>query len=53
MDHWLRTGKPTSVKESPRLDEALKLYLDWLETTTELRPLTKDNLREPGDAFCQ
>ena len=45
VDHWLRTGKPASLKESPRLDEAQKTYLDWLETTTELRPLTKINLR--------
>ena len=45
VDHWLRTGKPATIRESPRLDEARKAYLDWLETTTELRPLTKDNLR--------
>ena len=44
IDHWLRTGKPTTVKESPRLDEALKQYSDWLDTTTELRPLTKVHL---------
>ena len=45
VDHWLRTGKPASVKESPRLDEALKTFTDWLATTQELRPMTKDNLR--------
>src|ERR1043166_4041563 len=45
VDHWLRTGKPKTIKESPRLDEALKSYVDWLETTTELRPLTKSHLR--------
>jgi integrase len=45
VDHWLRTGKPASIKESPRLDEALKLYLDWLDGTTDLRPVTKANLR--------
>ena len=45
VDHWLRTGKPASVKESPRLDEALKVFTDWLTTTQELRPMTKDNLR--------
>ena len=45
IDHWLRTGKPTAVKDSPRLDEALKLYSDWLDTTTELRPITKLHLR--------
>lgn len=45
VDHWLRTGKPTTIKESPRLDEALKAYEDWLETTTDLRQVTKDHLR--------
>jgi len=45
VDHWLRTGKPKSVKESPRLEEALAIYLEWLKTTTELRDKTKENLR--------
>ncbi len=45
VDHWLRTGKPATIKESPRLDEARQAFADWLETTTELRPKTKDNLR--------
>ena len=45
VDHWLRTGKPVTIKESPRLDEALKAYEDWLETTTDLRPVTKGHLR--------
>lgn len=45
VDHWLRTGKPASIKESPRLDEALTAYAAWLETTTNLRPLTKNHLR--------
>jgi integrase len=45
VDHWLRTGKPKTIKESPRLDEALKSYLDWMETTTDLRQVTKNHLR--------
>ena len=45
VDHWLRTGKPASIKESPRLDEARKAFLDWLDVTAELRPKTKENLR--------
>jgi site-specific recombinase XerD len=45
VDHWLRTGKPKTIKESPRLDEALKAYVEWMATTTELRPVTKTNLR--------
>ena len=51
VDHWLRTGKPASVKESPRLDEALKTFTDWLGTTQELRPMTKDNLRHRVTRF--
>ena len=51
VDHWLRTGKPASVKESPRLDEALKAFTDWLTTTQELRPMTKDNLRNRVTRF--
>ena len=46
VDHWLRTGKPATVKESPRLEEARKSYLEWLAATTELRPSTKENLRQ-------
>jgi hypothetical protein len=45
VDHWLRTGKPKTIKESPRLDEALKTFTDWLASTAELRPVTKSNLR--------
>ena len=45
VDHWLRTGKPKAVGESPRLDEALKAYTDWLAITTDLRALTKAHLR--------
>jgi integrase len=45
VDHWLRTGKPASIKESPRLEEAMAAYLEWLQTTPELRYKTKENLR--------
>jgi len=53
VDHWLRTGKPKTIKESPRLDEALKSYLDWMATTTELRPITKINLRLRSTYFIK
>ena len=53
IDHWLRTGKPTVIKESPRLDDALKEFLAWLETTTELRPATKSNLRSRVGNFVK
>ena len=46
VDHWLRTGKPATITESPRLDEARQAFVDWLELTTELRPATKENLRQ-------
>jgi integrase len=45
VDHWLRTGRPSAVADSPRLDDALKLYNEWLAVTTELRPLTKGRMR--------
>ena len=51
VDHWLRTGQPKTIKESPRLDEALKVYTEWLETTTELRELTKNRLRNRVEHF--
>lgn len=51
VDHWLRTGKPKTIKESPRLDEALKVYTEWLATTTELRALTKNRLRNRVEHF--
>ena len=51
VDHWLRTGKPKTIKESPRLDEALKVYTEWLTTTTELRALTKNRLRNRVEHF--
>jgi len=53
VDHWLRTGKPTTIKESPRLDEALKVYEDWLETTTDLRAVTKGHLRRRVTHFVK
>ena len=45
VDHWLRTGKPAVIKESPRLDDALKAFLAYLDVTNELRERTKTNLR--------
>jgi integrase len=53
IDHWLRTGKPAVVKESPRLDDALKEYTTWMEGTTELRPETKLNLRRRVTNFVR
>jgi integrase len=53
IDHWLRTGKPAAVKESPRMDEALEKFKAWLETTAELRDKTKVNLRNRVGNFVK
>ncbi len=53
VDHWLRTGQPKSIKESPRLDEALQAYEEWLATTTDLRQLTKSHLRRRVTHFVR
>ena len=45
VDHWLRTGKPASVQESPRLEDAFKVWSEWAQATTELRVKTKENIR--------
>src|SRR5512137_2561148 len=44
IDHWLRTGKPTAIRESPRMDDAFDRFKSWLEGTPELREKTKINL---------
>jgi len=53
IDHWLRTGKPSVIKESPRLDDALKEYTTWMDGTEELRLQTKLNLRRRVTNFVK
>ena len=53
VDHWLRTGKPKTIKESPRLDDAWKEFLAWVEATPELRPRSKSNLRNRVGNFVK
>ena len=53
VDHWLRTGKPSVIKESPRLDDAWKEFLAWVEATPELRPRSKSNLRNRVGNFVK
>ena len=53
IDHWLRTGKPSVVKESPRLDDALKEFLAWVDSTPELRPRSKSNLHNRVGNFVK
>ena len=51
VDHWLRTGRVALAGESPRLDEALAVYLGWLATTSEYRADTKRSLRARVSSF--
>jgi integrase len=53
IDHWLRTGKPAAVKESPRMDDAFEQFKTWLGTTAELREKTKTNLRNRVGNFVK
>ncbi len=55
IDNWLTSGKPEERGESPRIDEAVKQYSEWLESHgvrlrgkkrgQKLRDRTKKNLR--------
>jgi integrase len=45
VDHWLNHGKHVAVAESPRLDDAVTKFGEWLDTTDSLRDLSKRNLR--------
>lgn len=51
VSYWLRHGKAATVKESPRVDEAVDAFLLWLETTESLRHESKGNLRRRVDLF--
>lgn len=51
VDAWIRHGRAQSVKHSVRLDEAVDQFNAWLETTEELRPVTKTNLRGRVNVF--
>lgn len=44
VDYWLEHGRHAAVAESPRLDEAVKAFREWLETAP-LRDHSKRNLR--------
>ncbi len=41
VDHWNSHGKHVAVAESPRVDDAVKEYLAWLDGTPTLRDATK------------
>lgn len=48
---WLRNGAAKAVK-SPRLDDAVEQFHQWLDETPSLRPRTKDNLRTRSRVFA-
>jgi integrase len=41
VDFWLRHGRPDSIKESPRVDDAFTAFKAWMEKTNSLRHQTK------------
>ena len=40
VDHWMRTGAKSLPGESPRIDDAVDQYLEWL-AASDLRDATK------------
>lgn len=52
VEHWLKDGKKNAVSESPRLDDAVKKFKEWLdEPSCTLRERTCGNLRNRVDIF--
>jgi hypothetical protein len=51
ITYWLQHGKAASVKSTVRLDDAFEQFKTWLETTDELRDLSKANLRRRVNVF--
>ena len=45
VEYWQKHGRAHSVAESPRLDDAVEAFNQWLEGTSSLRPHSKRNLR--------
>src|SRR5262245_44679343 len=46
VDHWLNHGRhQKALGASPRLDEALKAFIGWLDMDSGLRDHTKRNLK--------
>lgn len=52
VDYWRKHGKQHAVAESPRLDDAVKAFTEWLDTTPMLRDQTKVNLRVRVKVFA-
>jgi integrase len=52
VEHWLKHGRQNAVAESPRLDEAVEAFKQWLDSTPTLRDRTKANLRLRVNVFA-
>lgn len=52
VDNWLTQERPKLAAESPLLDDAVKLFGEWLDATRELRDLSKRNLRIRVNIFA-
>lgn len=52
VEDWLRGGRKRTMTESPRLDDAVKQFLAWLDATPALRDVTKANLRHRVRMFA-
>lgn len=50
VDYWRSHGRQHAVAESPRIDEAFKVFKEWLDTAN-LRDRTKGNLRTRVNVF--
>ena len=50
VDYWLKAGGKTIPTDSPRIDDAVGQYLDWLKKSP-LREVTRNNRRFQMDVF--
>jgi integrase len=51
VDYWLKHGRQSAVKESPRLDEAFEQFKAWLPQSGT-RKCSQDNLRRRVNIFA-
>lgn len=52
IEHWIRHGRQSAVRESPRLDDAFRQFCGWLPSSdSELRELSQKNLRRRVNVF--
>jgi integrase len=51
VDYWMKHGRQQAVTESPRIDDAVKQFSDWLDDS-DYRDRTQDNLRSRVNVFA-